>query len=50
MSGYTSEAVDAQGMLGPNAVFLGKPFSSESLHAKLAEAQPAQRPAKPVEA
>jgi CheY-like chemotaxis protein len=38
MSGYTEDAVVNRGELEPGVVFLHKPFTSESLQAKLREA------------
>ncbi len=37
MSGYSDEAVHRQGMLGPSAAFLEKPFTERTLARKVRE-------------
>jgi FixJ family two-component response regulator len=37
MSGYTAEAMSAQSILGPDDYFLEKPFTTESMLAKVRE-------------
>ncbi|HEX4627936.1 MAG TPA: response regulator, partial [Gemmatimonadales bacterium] len=37
MSGYTEDAIVHRGVLAPNAAFINKPFSAESLAAKVRE-------------